>query len=63
MFYNCFACHRVAPLSDATEKRCPLCDSQNGQVISDQRLEEGLKAGAFFNIDPKTGKRAKDKRR
>lgn len=63
MFYNCFTCHKVAPLPDTTEKRCPLCGSLNGEIVSGQRVEEGLKACAFFNIDPKTGKRAKDKQR
>jgi hypothetical protein len=63
MFYNCFACHRVTPLEENAERKCPLCGSQNGEVISGQRTDEGLKAGALFNIDPKTGKRAKSKRR
>jgi hypothetical protein len=63
MFYNCFACQKVAPLDECAEKKCPLCGSQNGEVVSGQRAEEGLKAGVFFNIDPKTGKRVKSKRR
>lgn len=63
MFFNCFSCHKVAPIADAAEKKCPLCSSPNGEVVSGQRLEEGLKAGVFFNIDPRTGKRAKDKKR
>ena len=63
MFYHCFSCHKVAPLLDRTEKKCPLCGSAKGEVISNQRAHEGLKAGTFYNIDPKTGKRAKAKRR
>lgn len=62
MFYNCFACQKVAPLDESAEKKCPLCGSQKGEVVSGQRVEEGLKAGVFF-IDPKTGKRARSKRR
>ena len=62
MSYNCFACHKVSPLDENAEHKCPLCGSQNGEVVSVQRVEEGLKAGVFFNIDPKTGKRAKSKR-
>ena len=63
MFYNCVDCHKVAPLADIGEKKCPLCGSTNGEVVTGQRVEDGLKAGVFFNIDPKTGKRAKNKRR
>lgn len=62
MFFRCFACHKVAPLLDTAEKKCPLCSSLNGEVISAQRVREGLEAGAFFNIDPKTGQRAKNKK-
>jgi hypothetical protein len=61
MFFNCFNCHKVAPLTEAAEKKCPLCGSANGEAITGQRFDEGMKAGAFFNIDPKTGKRAKSK--
>jgi hypothetical protein len=63
MFYSCFACHKVALLDENTERKCPLCGSLNGAEISGQRVDEGLKAGVFFNIDPKTGKRAKSQRR
>lgn len=63
MFYSCFACHKVAPLDENAERKCPLCGSQNGAEVSGQRVDEGLKAGALFNIDPKTGKRAKSKGR
>ena len=63
MFFSCCACHKVSPLLNATEKKCPHCGSLNGEVISGQLVEEGLKAGAFFNIDPKTGRRAKNKKR
>lgn len=62
-FYNCFNCHKVMPLLGADEKKCPSCGSTNGEVISAQRFEEGFKAGVFYNIDPRTGKRAKNKRR
>jgi hypothetical protein len=34
-----------------------------GEVVIGQRVEEGLKAGVFFNVDPKTVMRAKNKRR
>jgi Zn finger protein HypA/HybF involved in hydrogenase expression len=62
MFYNCFNCHKVSPLSETAEKKCPLCGSANGEALTSDRFEESLKAGVFFNIDAKTGKRAKNRR-
>lgn len=62
MFYNCFNCHKVAPLNASAERKCPLCGSENGEVLTDERFDEGFKAGAFYNIDPETGKRAKKAR-
>jgi len=52
----------VTTLVDEDKEKCPLCGSSNGKVISNERLMEGFDSGAFFNIDPKTGKRAKEKR-
>jgi hypothetical protein len=38
------------------EKARPLCGSINGQVISAERLKEGIDAGAYFSRDAE-GKR------
>lgn len=62
-FFNCFDCMKVMPLIGTTEKKCPSCGGTNGEALSRQRVDEGLEAGVFFNIDPRTGKRAKKKRR
>ena len=62
-FFHCFACRKVTPLLGSGEKRCPSCASANGEVIPGQRVTEGLEAGVFFNIDPRTGERAKKKKR
>ena len=61
-FFNCFRCSRVAPLLKPDEKMCPLCGSSNGEIVSSEKVTTGMKTGVFFNIDPKTGKRAKPKR-
>ena len=49
-FYDCFACHEVTPMT-TEEKACPLCGSINGQVITAERLKEGIDAGAYFSRD------------
>ena len=57
--YNCFKCSKVTPIVNEPSDKCPLCGGSNGEVIDGQRLKEGLESGVFYNLDPKTGKRAK----
>lgn len=63
LFFHCFACKKVAPARTDGEKKCAFCDSGDGEVVTPVRLKEGMEAGVFYNIDPKTGKRAKTKKR
>jgi hypothetical protein len=51
------------PLIGTTEKKCTSCGSVNGEILTDERFNECFKAGTFYNIDLRTGKRAKKKRR
>lgn len=62
--FECFACRKIVPFLDkkADKTKCPSCGSGNGQVISPERVKEGMDSGAFFNLGP-DGKRAKKKRR
>ena len=60
--YNCFSCSKVTPLINEDKKECPLCGGSNGEVISNERLKEGLESEVFFNIDPKNRRNAKKKR-
>ncbi|MBU0945527.1 MAG: hypothetical protein KJ804_09175 [Proteobacteria bacterium] len=60
--YNCFDCSKVTPFFGKDEEQCPLCGSKNGEIISNERMKEGMDSGVFYNIDPKTGKRVKKKR-
>lgn len=60
--YQCFDCSRVIPVVDEQCENCLLCDSSNGQIISNERLDEALNSGEIFEIDPKTGGRRKNKR-
>ena len=60
--YNCFSCSKVTPSVAEDTTKCPLCGNENGEVISNERVKESLDSGAFYNIDPRTGKRSKKKR-
>ena len=57
--FECFSCRKVVPLSENQEAKCPICGSENGQIIHGERVTLGLKAGIYLNIDPKAGGRAK----
>jgi ribosomal protein L40E len=61
--FECFACRRVSAMLPDDTTKCPNCGSTNGQLISKERLKEGVDAGAFWNIDPNTGGPAKRKKR
>ena len=62
-FFSCFSCKKIMLLSGGVEKTCPSCGGVNGEALSHKRVNEGMAAGAYFNIDPATGKPAKKKRR
>lgn len=61
-YFNCFGCKKVVPLVETTGDKCPTCGSGNGEIISHQRVGEGLKSGAIFNIAPRTGGHFKSKK-
>jgi hypothetical protein len=61
--YHCLACRKLLPLVDNKDEKCPSCGGTNGEVLSSERAKEGLERRAYFNIDPKTGKRLKNKLR
>jgi hypothetical protein len=60
--YSCFDCHKVTMLLDPKIRKCPVCGSENGQILSEKELTEGFKAGAYFNYDLRTGKPTKKKK-
>jgi rRNA maturation endonuclease Nob1 len=63
-YYRCNACKMVFMLvEEIKDNRCPSCGGTNGEVLSKETVNEGVKRGAYFNIGPRTGKRAKKKRR
>ena len=60
--YECFKCSIVTPLIAEDCSECPSCGSSKGQVLSNEKLLDGLDFGTISNIDPKTGKRQKKKK-
>ncbi len=61
-YYHCFNCKTVVPVLPGAERKCPSCGGTSGEVISQERFDQGFKAGAYYNIDPRTGKPAKKRR-
>lgn len=44
------------------EKKCPSCGSTDGEILAQDQFDKSFEAGAIFNIDPTTGKRAKKRK-
>ena len=62
-FFSCFACQKVFPILSEVNGKCPACASANGEILSPERVREGVQAGVYFNVDRKTGKRKKSPRK
>jgi hypothetical protein len=62
-WFECFDCRKVGPILSGAETKCAACGSVNGEILSAERFKEGFDAGVYFNIDPRTGKPAKRRRK
>ena len=64
---HCFQCAKIWPLLGGAEehikRECSDCGSTNVEILSQEEFDKGVERGAIYNIDPKTGKRAKKKSR
>jgi len=60
-YYRCITCRKIFPLLDNFEKKCVSCGGTNGEIVSEEHFKAGFEAGAYFNIDPRTGDPAKKK--
>ena len=61
-WYRCPKCRTLKMLIGDAEKKCFVCDDTGGEIISGEYVGQGVKAGAYFNIDA-SGKPADGKRR
>jgi len=61
--YECYQCRKVSMFTEGEDQsKCPTCGSSRISLLSQERVREGLEHGVYFNIDPKTGKKAKPKK-
>jgi phage FluMu protein Com len=56
-FYRCFKCNSVVSHIASSKKKCPSCGSTKGEVLSQDRFNEGFTTGVFIKTGPKIGKR------
>jgi hypothetical protein len=60
---QCFSCDKISWFgAGQDETKCPKCGGAI-QLLSGRQVHDGLEAGVYYSIDPKTGKRAKRKKR
>ncbi len=50
-YYNCHDCFKVVHISDDMSERCPLCGSQNGELLSDEEHHREVEEGYLFHED------------
>ncbi|SAL01654.1 hypothetical protein AWB80_08178 [Caballeronia pedi] len=63
MNLRCLACQKAFILiDDAQEKKCPACGSGRVEELSNEIFKKAYDAGAIYDIDPRTGGRAKKRR-
>jgi rRNA maturation endonuclease Nob1 len=63
MNFQCLACKKVLPILGTPTNTCLACGSSDGQVVSKEISEKQQEVGAIFNIDLRTGKAVKPKKR
>ena len=61
-WYRCPKCRTLKMLIGDAEKECFVWDDTGGEIISGEYVGQGVKAGAYFNIDA-SGRPADAKRR
>jgi len=59
-YYRC-RCAKVRVVPDDTQPKCLVCGDLGEEIPADY-IKEGFERGTYFNIDPRTGKRAKSSR-
>jgi hypothetical protein len=62
-WFRCNDCKKAFPLLGNAEAKCSSCGGSRGEVVSQEHIREGTQAGAYFNIDPRTGKPSRKKPR
>jgi phage FluMu protein Com len=57
-WFRCKNCKAVLALLHGSDKKCPSCGSSNGEVVSQEHIKEGFKAGTYVNTwNPRTPKK------
>lgn len=62
-WFKCSSCPYLHMLTDDMSRTICIECGKPGRVIPQDQIDEGMKSGVYYNIDPKTGGRAKKKRR
>jgi predicted nucleic acid-binding Zn-ribbon protein len=63
-WHRCRKCGQLAAILDPqVAAECGACGSKDAEIVPADQVKKGLEAGAYYNIDPRTGGRAKKKRK
>jgi hypothetical protein len=47
-WFRCIDCKIIFVLLESTENKCPSCGGTHGEVVSQEHVKEGVKAGTYF---------------
>ncbi|MFB3090663.1 MAG: hypothetical protein ACE1ZG_04855 [Gammaproteobacteria bacterium] len=50
-YYNCHDCFKVVHIGEDMNECCPLCGSQNGELLSDEEHHKEVEEGYLFHED------------
>jgi rRNA maturation endonuclease Nob1 len=50
-YFQCHDCYKIVHIDTDKRKICPVCGSENGEVLKDEEHHEAVKEGLIFHED------------
>ena len=50
-YYQCHNCIKIVHFDTDNRESCPVCSSENGEVLSDEEYKKAVKEGCIFHDD------------
>ena len=50
-YFHCHDCFKVVHINEYAMKKCPLCDSDNGELLTDEEHHREVEEGFLFHED------------
>jgi rRNA maturation endonuclease Nob1 len=50
-YFQCHDCFKITHIDADLRKACPVCGSQNGEILSDEEHHKAVEEGQIFHDD------------